>query len=368
MASPAGSYTHLSSVDRRIASFVVLDLETTGLPHLMSKTAITELCMYGFSASELEAGPAIIMCNSSESPVPNRPRILHKLTMLFNPRRLIHPDCEEITGLSNYTLEGENHFDENAGNTIINFLKHMQQPVCLVAHNGDFFDFPIVKQTFDKLKLEMPCGTLCVDSLRAFWGIDEQLKSIGSDAETSTRRVLETDAEPQILPVPDSLSTEETKELLDSKPTAIAPILYSANPEDTTLLHSKPTLVEQLDSEAKVDWRAHNETTPRRPTVSGVKRPHSDESTPRKKSLNDNVGFKSKRALFARKKEDKYPPKSVYKLANIYERYFKEKPKDVHFAEGDVETLMHVMKIYGVNFLAYAENHAIPFEEIKRKR
>lgn len=29
----------------------------------------------------------------------------------------------------------------------------MQQPVCLVAHNGDMFDFPVVKQTFNKLNL-----------------------------------------------------------------------------------------------------------------------------------------------------------------------------------------------------------------------
>lgn len=55
--------------------------------------------------------------------------------------------------MSNYSLEKESHFDENAAGIITNFLKHMQQPVCLVAHNGDTFDFPIVKQTFKKLNL-----------------------------------------------------------------------------------------------------------------------------------------------------------------------------------------------------------------------
>lgn len=58
-----------------------------------------------------------------------------------------------LAGLSNYSLEKESHFDENAAGIITNFLKHMPQPACLVAHNGDTFDFPIVKQTFNKLNL-----------------------------------------------------------------------------------------------------------------------------------------------------------------------------------------------------------------------
>lgn len=87
------------SADRRIASFVVLDLETNDLPHSFSKVAITELCMYGFAASELETLPTREESNDKQTNLPDRPRNLHKLTLLFNPRRLIHPHAEEITGM-----------------------------------------------------------------------------------------------------------------------------------------------------------------------------------------------------------------------------------------------------------------------------
>ncbi|XP_017477346.1 PREDICTED: uncharacterized protein LOC108367268 [Rhagoletis zephyria] len=350
---------------RHIGSFVVLDLETNDLPHIFSKIAITELCMYGFSANELEMEAPREIRNGNKSPVPKRPRILHKLTLLFNPRRLIHPSAEIITGLSNYNLENESHFDENAANTILNFIKHMPQPVCLVAHNGDPFDFPIVKQTLDKFSLELPKDTLCLDSLRAFWGIDDMLKSVAPEAEIPSSQ---SDKAPELLPLLDFDEPKKIGPSLDTIQLA-QPILNSTNgQETTTLADSKLTLVEQLEADAKVDWRARNERTPRRPTVAGVKRTRSDESTPGKQSFEDNTVFKSKRALFSSKKVDRYPPKGVYKLENLYERYFHEKPKDVHYAEADVETLMHLMQVYGLNFLAYAENHAIPFNEIKIRR
>jgi len=99
-------------------------------------------------------------------------RIINKLSLLFNPRMVIHSEASKITGLDNYMLEHENSFDENAANTIIGFLKHLRGPVCLVAHNGDKFDFPIFKKAFDKLNIELPENIYCVDSLHAFKHID----------------------------------------------------------------------------------------------------------------------------------------------------------------------------------------------------
>ncbi|XP_039951484.1 uncharacterized protein LOC120768795 [Bactrocera tryoni] len=317
----------------RIASFVVLDLETNDLPYHFSKIAITELCMYGFSTSELETAPLKFEEIDNVTFELERPRHLHKLTMLFNPRRLIHPKAEEITGLSNYSLEKESHFDENAAGIITNFLKHMPQPVCLVAHNGDTFDFPIVKQTFQKLNLSLPCETLCVDSLLAFRVLDQQLQFVSSPTDTTESSICCNDKEQSVI----TSNSDDVKE---------------------TLVDSRATLLEQLDADTKIDWRARNETTPRRPIVTGVKRSHSAIS----KSLNSS--FKSKRSLFANVKLEKYPPKGVYKLENMYKRFFKKTPKNVHCAEADVETLMHLMRVYGSSFLTYAEEKAVLFEDI----
>ncbi|XP_067620416.1 uncharacterized protein [Eurosta solidaginis] len=330
-----------NSSNRHIASFVVLDLETNDLPHIFSKVAITELCMYGFAASELEAETLSLLSDENGSPLPKRPRILHKLALLFNPRRLIHPSAE---GLSNFSLEKESHFDENAGITVLNFIKHMQQPVCLVAHNGDSFDFPVIKQTLQKLNMEMPEGILCLDSLRAFWGIDEQLLLDVSSAGASTSNDCPPDHETDTLPMLD----------LDV-------------PDKAHILDSKEALEVQLDIDEKVNWQEVNEKTPKRPTVAGYKRSALNKPLPKNNFLSGNDVFKSKRALFTGKLTRKYPPKGVYKLGNLYERHFKKQPKEVHYAEADVETLMNLMKVYGINFLAFAENHAIPFNDIKIK-
>lgn len=134
----------------------------------------------------------------------------------------------------------------------------------------------------------------------------------------------------------------------------------SGDEKGTVLLESRPTLSEQLEAETKIDWRARNETTPRRPIVTGVKRSHSDIST------RLNISLKSKRSLFANNRIDKYPPKGVYKLENMYKRFFRKTPKDVHCAEADVEILMQLMRVYGRSFISYAENHAVPFEDIPR--
>lgn len=50
-------------------------------------------------------------------------------------------------------LEHESSFNQDAANILTNFLKHLRQPVCLVAHNGYSFDFPVLKHAFSKLEL-----------------------------------------------------------------------------------------------------------------------------------------------------------------------------------------------------------------------
>lgn len=72
-----------------IKTFVFLDLETTGLPHLeYNKTKITEFCAVAVQASHIELG-----CF---------PRVHNKLALCFNPTKMIQPECTKITG--NYIL------------------------------------------------------------------------------------------------------------------------------------------------------------------------------------------------------------------------------------------------------------------------
>lgn len=69
-----------------IKTFIFFDIETTGLPSTENrKTKITELCLNAVRSEHVEMG--------------TYPRIQNKLTLCFNPQKLIQPIAAEITGI-----------------------------------------------------------------------------------------------------------------------------------------------------------------------------------------------------------------------------------------------------------------------------
>lgn len=132
---------HKSMDHNDIKTFAFFDLETTGLPALeFNKTKITELSLIACSKEHL-----------LNAPLNQLPRVLHKISLCFNPMKMITPESTRITALDNYLLEKEKSLDINSGNCLLAFLNHLQHPVCLVAHNGNSFDFPILKREFKRL-------------------------------------------------------------------------------------------------------------------------------------------------------------------------------------------------------------------------
>ncbi|XP_030377036.1 three prime repair exonuclease 2 [Scaptodrosophila lebanonensis] len=322
----------------KIATFAVLDLETTNLPaYNNNRVGITELCIYAFDADLLKDNT---QDNDASQPraLPTSPRVMHKLNLLFQPSMMVHPEAEKATGLSNYLLERESKLNENSAHTILGFLKHLPAPVCLVAHNGWYFDFPIVKQAFAKLNLELPSGITCVDSLRAFLEIDDKRKS----------------PEPKL-----GSTTPETAEL--------AP----------TEVESQKSIKQESEASPKkeINWQAINETTPQRakppPAEAALKRKEMADpsdydrtSPPVKQNPKD---FNSRRQLFTNlncSKTKRFPPRLLYRLGNLYERELKTEPVNAHRAEADVDMLTQLMQHYGADFLAFAEEQAIPFTEV----
>lgn len=65
-------------------------------------------------------------------------------------------------------LENENKFDENFVQLLNHYLLQLPQPVCLVAHNGDKFDFPIIQRQLRTLNMTLPDDLRCMDSLLFF--------------------------------------------------------------------------------------------------------------------------------------------------------------------------------------------------------
>ena len=56
---------------------------------------------------------------------------------------------------------------------IKSFLENLAPPVCLIAHNGDKFDFPLLKSEFLRNNFSLSEDILCADSLTAFRAVDE---------------------------------------------------------------------------------------------------------------------------------------------------------------------------------------------------
>lgn len=138
-----------------IKTFAFIDLETTGLPIQESNlTRITELCIVACSADTLKSQTL--------------PRVLHKLTLCFNPQRDITKFSMEMTKLDNELLCNANPFDDNTSQLLDAFLNHLPTPVCFVAHNGTNFDYPILQTHLTNLGKCMPNDVYCCDSFTIF--------------------------------------------------------------------------------------------------------------------------------------------------------------------------------------------------------
>lgn len=127
----------------KIKTLAFFDLESTGLPVLeFHKTKITELCLVACSVAHIQSAVSKII-----------PRVLHKLSFCLNPYRMINPISTNITGLDNFALENELSLNENTVKLLVHFLQQLQQPVCLVAHNGNHFDFPLLHKELSRMNM-----------------------------------------------------------------------------------------------------------------------------------------------------------------------------------------------------------------------
>ncbi|XP_075855841.1 three prime repair exonuclease 2 [Microcebus murinus] len=150
----------------RAETFVFLDLEATGLPS--TEPEIAEISLFAVHRSCLE-NP-----EHDESGAPVLPRILDKLTLCMCPERAFTAKASEITGLSR---EGLLHcqkpgFDHTVARMLQAFLSRQAGPICLVAHNGFDYDFPLLCTELLRLGARLPQDTICLDTLPALRGLD----------------------------------------------------------------------------------------------------------------------------------------------------------------------------------------------------
>ena len=285
-----------------VNSYVFVDLETTGLPQFdLNKTRITELSMVVVRRRHIldtRAGAA--------------PRVQEKLTLCFNPGKLIHPESTAVSGLDNYLLEHHSPFNINAFNTINNFLQLLEKPVCLVAQNGHGFDFPILKNHFEKLGVSLPEDTLCADSLYAFYDIHEAenaikaVSPVGHNDESST----------------DQKQNDQTPD--KTKEEGKSPDKQTSN------------VVEDL--KYQLTMKQQNERTPRKAVIKA------------RKTKSECL----KRRLFY--KDPAKKPTISFQLKDVYERKVGRPAIEAHRAENDCVMAMEVATAIAKKFVEWVDN------------
>ncbi|KAG8554545.1 hypothetical protein GDO81_003824 [Engystomops pustulosus] len=150
-----------------VKTFVFLDLEATGLNG--DRPKITELCLVAIHVSSLE-NPV-----TDESGEVQLPRVMDKLCLCVDPGKPLSVKASEITGLSNENLNHseKQKFDSQLINVINEFVNRQAKPVCLVAHNGFYYDFPLLKTELLQQSEDFPGTMLCMDSLQAFRKLED---------------------------------------------------------------------------------------------------------------------------------------------------------------------------------------------------
>ncbi|GFQ77453.1 three-prime repair exonuclease 1 [Trichonephila clavata] len=144
-----------------ISSLVFFDLETTGLAYEIGKSnvQITEVSMVAISRKEFEQSTYDDLKDI---------RIIQKLCFCIRPRSSISPSATAITGLNNVNLIDQPLFEQKTAELINSFLSHLPKPVCLLAHNGENFDFPILKAEFTRLSASLSSDIFIADTLKVF--------------------------------------------------------------------------------------------------------------------------------------------------------------------------------------------------------
>ncbi|KAL8212398.1 UNVERIFIED_CONTAM: hypothetical protein K2H54_045283 [Gekko kuhli] len=152
-----------------IETFVFMDLEATGLPP--SQPKIAEMCLIAVNRHAFE-NPQY----SSSSPGPLFPRLVDKLCICINPDKLFTPGATSVTGLNNkaFAENKKQSFNIHIMHMITAFFSRQYPPICLVAHSGCTYDFPLLKAELSALGISVLDEIYCADTIKAMKALDKE--------------------------------------------------------------------------------------------------------------------------------------------------------------------------------------------------
>ena len=261
------------------------------------------------------------------------PRIVNKLTLCVYPLATIVPLVSDITGLDNYNLMGQSKFSKSTGDLLNSFLSLLPAPVCLVAHNGNDYDFPLLKAELDKIGMQLKSNILCIDS---YVGIREMFKKEKDIVNSGNKTVTEV-----------KLTKENNivKMELDAVSDLISKGEFEIDMEEGT--HTEINFS-----------KSENEETPKSTKYK------SNICLPPKKRKQFS-GFEIVKSRKALKFEIPGEPVS-FSLINLHRHLLGCSPEESHGAEADCLSLMRTTAALGQKWIDWVKENCLKFETCKK--
>lgn len=293
----------------RVTTYVFFDIETTGLPFQeRNKTKITELCFLAVSRDDLD----------TQSGLPP----IKKLSFVLNPEKRIHPDVVVLTGLTNESLKNAPTFKQRA-NAIVSFLNELPKPICLVAHNGNSFDYKILLAECNDAGILLPSDLLCIDSLIGFRKILKTTqKSLPLKMNTS-----KDDSASELLWPELDVSTENWEEI-----------------DNLCASFSKDTCIDDEKSKKENDLNEQKCTN--------LKKARKNKNDLTTQDLSLSI-------------QNKTTKKREFTLTGLYKRLLDKDAVNAHRAEDDCVILIECVLALRDEFLAWADESCKTIHQIK---
>ncbi|GFU37711.1 three-prime repair exonuclease 1 [Nephila pilipes] len=351
----------------KISTLVFMDLETTGLPSLVGKhnVHITEMSLVAVDRTNFENDDTF--------------RVLNKLSLCIRPRSIVSPTAMTITGLFNDILEKQEKFDESIPKLLEYFFRRLRQPLCLLAHNGNRFDFPLLQAELKHINYALDQEILCADTLVAFRSITNRIyvhppiannENIREkiDLKISDNTILNgkrsiSDVEADLLLSNDielfaSLEEPITENISECNSNLKSTIIQTnAYFDEFTTPKSKSTELACAPKPRKkikpdTTWTPKNQykaATSKKSCHEFVKRQLFENNTPERISSTKTNNINSKPTQFS--------------LEKLYCHYFGENPPKSHYAEADCITLSKVCQKISTDFLKWIDENSTSFSE-----
>ena len=319
-----------------IKTLVYFDLEATGLKN-SGRPRITELSFVAVNTKDVLELHSKLKTHLHEGKTDVEsilPRILNKLTVCVYPMAIIRPEVSEITGLDNYNLSGQAIFERKTGELLNNFIAHLTTPLCLVAHNGDKYDFPLLKAELGKVGITLPSNTLCADS---YLGIKEITNRKEEARHSETEHMMD---------------KEMDNEIAKIRHTPLEDIEYREIEKENLKTPRKSLTIANSINACNVH-KAFN------PTLENIEITPNNRLTKlncqeKRTQMQTTVRIKCRKKLEFCAKEN---PKS-YSLINLHHHLVGSLPTQSHGAEADCLTLLRTTAVLGMEWVQWVQDNS----------